>query len=415
MPIPIEHPHTDFLYSEELSILTAAMIDLNSSVATLSNVLATDGDIDTKSLVVVSKQAPGSQGATSPLKRFIKVAVDADKCVKLAQAKIISLKKASDETLSALVKQLEEKHRRVDELTAESHHLQQLLDEANAKNRILQEQIKSLQQVQDSRREVSINWKIDGAEVKVVGEPIGKGGYATVSVADFRGSKVAAKCLYGVILNSYNRGMFEREMNIAARIRHPNLVQFMGAVIDKEPIILMELMSTTLRDVIPKEQNKLTQEQIPPICRDVARALAYLHAMKPEPIIHRDVSSANILLEPSANSLWRAKVSDYGSANFLSMLNTKAPGNAVYAAPEAQSPQQQSPKMDVFSFGVLVMEMYLREFPDPNNRDQMVHEVGLLHPDIKFLSIIKDCLHIDPKGRLSMYDILQHLNDSQTP
>ena len=388
------------------------MIGLNSSVATLSNALATDGDTD---LVADSKQALGLSRMTGPLKRFVKVAVDADKCVKLAQAKIISSKKASDETLSALVRQLEEKHRQVDELTAESHHLQQLLDEANAKNQSLQEQIKNLEQALDSRKEDSSNWKIDGAEVKVASEPIGKGGYATVSVAEFRGSKVAAKCLYGFILNSYNRRMFEREMNIAARIRHPNLVQFMGAVIDKEPIILMELMSTTLRDVIPKELNKLTQEQIPPICRDVAKALTYLHAMKPEPIIHRDVSSANILLEPAANSLWRAKVSDYGSANFLSMLNTQGPGNPVYAAPEAQFPQQQSPKMDVFSFGVLVVEMYLQEFPDPNSRDQMVHEVGLLYPDIKFLSVITECLHNDPKERPSMYNMLPHLNDSQVP
>ena len=413
---PTPEKSIELLQSLELSSLMTVMMSLNMSVAKLSFSLHKEGMND-GFVMVDTRQRADTTTTSSPLARVIKVAIEADKCVKAAQGKFDTIKGARDETLLALKCQLEEKHLQIDDLRRENHKLaaekislEQQLEQANTRNTKSQTLIDKLKQdVQSSGGDLN-HWKIEATEVEVTSKPLGTGGYANVSVAEFRGLEVAAKRLHGIILNSYNRGLFEREMNIAARIRHPNLVQFMGAVIDKEPIILMELMSTTLRDVIPKEQNKLTQEQIPPICRDVTRALTYLHAMKPEPIIHRDVSSANILLEPAANSLWRAKVSDYGSANFLSKLNTKAPGNAVYAAPEAQSPQQQSPKMDVFSFGVLVMEMYLREFPDPNNRDQMVYEVEILYPDI--VSIIKNCLRHNPKDRLRMYDVLQRLSHS---
>ena len=54
---------------------------------------------------------------------------------------------------------------------------------------------------------------------------------------------------------------------------------------------------------------------------------------------------------------WRAKVSDYGSANFMNAVATAAPGSPVYAAPEARYPDQHSPKMDTFSYGVLLVEI----------------------------------------------------------
>ena len=103
--------------------------------------------------------------------------------------------------------------------------------------------------------------------------------------------------------------------------------------------------------------------QITSIAQDVACALRYLHQWRPSPIIHRDISSANVLLEPLPNG-WRAKVSDYGSANFMNAVATAAPGSPAYAAPEARYPDQHSPKMDTFSYGVLLVEMCVRRFPE---------------------------------------------------
>ena len=197
----------------------------------------------------------------------------------------------------------------------------------------------------------------------------GKGGYK------FRGLHVAAKCLYQVILSDYNLRQFTREMTIAAKLRHPNLLLFIGATREGEPVILTELMPTSLRREL--ERREMPRVQITSICHDLARALCYLHQWKPYPIIHRDISSGNVLLEPLPNG-WRAKVSDYGSANFMNLVSTTTgPGNPFYAAPEASSPHQHSPKMDTYSFGVLLVEMSLRELPKsrPERREEQIQHI----------------------------------------
>ena len=162
-------------------------------------------------------------------------------------------------------------------------------------------------------------------------------------------------------------------MNMAAKLRHPNLVQFIGATIDREPVIPTELMSTSLRRVLEKQELNLLQ--IKCIGLDVGRALNYLHCMKPDPIIHRDVSSGNVLLDPLPGNLWKAKVADYGSVNLLKELKTVGPGSPVYAAPEATLPELQSTKMDIFSFGVLLVEMLTDRFPDVESRSQLIAQI----------------------------------------
>ena len=129
---------------------------------------------------------------------------------------------------------------------------------------------------------------------------IERGGRAVVKIAKFRATHVAAKCLYGQIVSNYNRVLFIHEMNMAARVRHPNLLQFIGATLRGELIILTELMPTSVRQELENECT-FSPKQITSISLDVARALNYLHLMHPTPIIHCDVSSANVLLEPGPN------------------------------------------------------------------------------------------------------------------
>ena len=196
------------------------------------------------------------------------------------------------------------------------------------------------QEAEARQEEEQSFWVVRREEIQLTEEELGRGGWAVVKVATFRGTRVAAKCLHHLIISRHNRDLFIREMTMAARVRHPNLLQFIGATLLGELIILTELMPTSLRAVLGEAD--LSQQQITSISLDVARALNYLHLMKPNAIIHRDISSANVLLDPAPNNTWRAKVSDYGSVNLIRKLQTAVPGNPTYAAPEAEFPSRQS-------------------------------------------------------------------------
>ena len=294
------------------------------------------------------------------------------------------------------------------------HSREAVMVEMQAELKKLQQQVETLKHKLEKEASTTITesnncqWIIDRSEIHIPEQEqkkvLGQGGWATVTVATFRKTQVAAKCFYGEIISNYNRHLFSREMNMAARLRHPNLVQFIGATIDREPIILTEIMSTSLRHVLQEQELNLVQ--IKSISLDVGRALNYLHSMKPDPIIHRDISSGNVLLDPLPGNLWKAKVTDYGSVNLLKELKTVGPGSPAYAAPEATSPPLQSPKMDIFSFGILLVEMLTDRFPDVEIHDQLITQIK--HND--YLRIVNMCLRIEPSERPSAEIIIDELD-----
>ena len=248
-------------------------------------------------------------------------------------------------------------------------------------------------------------WVVQRNEIVLAGEELGAGGWATVRIGTFRGNQVAAKCLHRQIVSAHHVRIFTREMNMAANARHPNLLQFIGATLDsQEPIILTELMPTSLRRVM-EEGTRLSHPQISSISRQVALALNYLHLTQPEAIIHRDVSSSNVLLEPF-NSGFKTKLSDYGSANFVRHTTTAGPGNPTYAAPEAGNPEQQSTKMDVFSFGVLLVEMCAGELAPREVRDRLL--ASIQWPPM--LALIRSCIRHEPEQRPDMATFITQLD-----
>ena len=246
------------------------------------------------------------------------------------------------------------------------------------------------------------HWVVQREEVEITEEVVGKGGYGVVKVANFRGLRVAAKFLHETILSEYNLEKFTREMTISAKLRHPNLLLFIAATMEQKAVILTELMPTSLHRELERE--KLPQAHITSIGQDVACALHYLHQWKPHPIIHRDISSSNVLLEPLPNG-WRAKISDYGSANFMNAISTGAPGNPAYAAPESLQPDQHSPKMDTFGFGVLMIELCVQKLPEPEQREE--HILQIQWAEMAFL--VRKCTSEKPADRFDMIDVLERL------
>eukprot|EP00731_Ephydatia_muelleri_P013605 Em0007g915a len=275
---------------------------------------------------------------------------------------------AMQQQIRLQVQRADERARRAEERasTAEREHL-----ETKQQRDAMQQQIRLQVQQADERAAradqqipdyMKSSWRVGRDEIEETGEvPLGVGGWGEVRVATFRGARVAAKFIHNTIISPHNVNLFLREMHMAASVRHPNLLLFIGASLDdNKPVILTELMPTNLRSIIVS----IPHDHVITIGIDVARGLNYLHLMRPDPIIHRDVSSANVLLEPIRPGNWKAKVSDYGSANFLSKVITMGPGNPSYAAPESFNPKLQSPKMDVYSYGILLLEMATGQFPD---------------------------------------------------
>ena len=292
--------------------------------------------------------------------------------------------------------------------------LQEKDRELQEKDRELQEKDRELHQSQEAVRRyqqqalTDDHWIINKDEVTLTKEELGRGSYAVVTVGTFRGLRVAVKSLHTIIISNYNQGLFSREMSIASRVRHPNLVQFIGATKVGIPLILTELMNTSLYKKL--QETELTNQQILSIAQDVALGLNYLHLFKPQPIIHRDVSSPNVLLKPCTGPAgYEAKVADYGTAKLQqgTSTGTVMPGNVAYAAPEAPIPDQHSPAMDVYSYSVLLMEMNLCSPPEMTTAEREVQAGSVSWSDMK--SLIQRGLNANPRARPTMAQVIESL------
>ena len=316
------------------------------------------------------------------------------------QTQLQSRERESQERERQLQRQVEGHQQREQDLQRQLQEREQQLEEREREFQERERQLEEQIQVAES------SWVVNRREIIMTEVVLGKGGWGEVKVAGFRGLTVAAKCLYEIIISPYNIGTFSREMNIASKIRHPNLLQFIGATTEGNPMILTELMPTSLRKEL--ETGGLAYPAILSISLDVACALNYLHLFKPHPILHRDVSSANVLLQIQGSSGWRAKVSDYGTVSLQPLARTSNPGNPVYSAPESPYPNQHSPAMDVFSYGVLLIEMVACQFPDVGKRVAQIKAIK--RPALK--NLIERCLIENYKQRPAMSDIIKELNES---
>ena len=245
------------------------------------------------------------------------------------------------EELRQMTQQLTNAERQLQEKDEENTSLEEQLRVKEQEVNELEISLSTAQQALRGRpRQQSPDWVISRDQIQLTEKCIGKGGWGSVVEGKYCGCTVAVKQIYEVLLNlsPHNRELFEREMTIASKCRHPCLLQFIGATNDEgSPLFVTELMESSLRKLL--EQRSLSTTEVAVISLDVARALNYLHQKKPRPIIHRDISSANVLLWRQADQ-WRGKVSDYGAANIMQHTMSVCPGAAVYSAPEAFTKNQ---------------------------------------------------------------------------
>ena len=212
-------------------------------------------------------------------------------------------------------------------------------------------------------------------------ESLGSGSYGGVCKAQCDGLLCAAKIMHPTLFDLRDPGTgsylrkFREECHLLSLARHPNVVQYLGTYTDPDtrlPVLLMELCDESLTAFLQRSPGPLSYHIQVNICHDIALALVYLHS---NGLIHRDLTGNNVLMiaEP------RAKITDFGMSK-LATVNprmtalTLCPGNVLYMSPEAlDEAKSYTAKLDVFSFGVLVIQILTRQFPNPTDRFRIVY------------------------------------------
>ncbi|KAK9107804.1 hypothetical protein Syun_023815 [Stephania yunnanensis] len=236
---------------------------------------------------------------------------------------------------------------------------------------------------------------------------IGQGGYGTVYRAELStGQVVAVKKLHLSTdddENTVEEKSFLNEMKVLAQIRHRNVVKLYGFCSHPRCMFLVyEYMEkgslgSILRD--DKEATQLDWVERVKIIKGVAHALSYMHHECPQPIIHRDITSNNVLLDEEFN----ARVSDFGTARLLkpdSSNWTTLAGTMGYTAPELAYTLRVTEKCDIYSFGVVVLEIIMGRHPG-----DIISSLSLHYAPNTMLNQILDQRLPSPEGQQIAQDV----------
>ncbi|XP_042495106.1 probable leucine-rich repeat receptor-like protein kinase At1g35710 [Macadamia integrifolia] len=267
---------------------------------------------------------------------------------------------------------------------------------------------------------------------------IGTGGYGSVYIAKLpTGKVVAVKKLHRLEAEekAYDDS-FTNEINVLTRIRHRNIVKLYGFCYNSRcKFLVYEYIERgSLAYVLGDEAEavELDWRKRLNVIKGVAHALSYLHHDCVPPLIHRDISSNNVLLKAELEP----RVADFGTAKFLnpdSSNRTILVGTYGYIAPELAYTTVVTEKCDVYSFGVLALETIMGKHPGelisslslPNGKDITLKDVldprlqpptQLVAQDLTFSMMLANaCLHTNPKSRPTMQYISQELGNPMNP
>ncbi|CAL5397422.1 unnamed protein product [Camellia sinensis] len=280
--------------------------------------------------------------------------------------------------------------------------------------------------VMDDVGECEIPW-----DDLVIGERIGLGSYGEVYRADWNGTEVAVKKFLDQDFSGAALVEFRSEVRIMRRLRHPNVVLFMGAVTRPPNLsIVTEFLPRmdgwmdgdggSLYRIIHRPNCQIDEKRRIKMALDVAKGMNCLHTSIPT-IVHRDLKSPNLLVDNN----WNVKVGDFGLSRlkhntFLSSKSTA--GTPEWMAPEVLRNEPSNEKCDVYSFGIILWELATLRLPwSGMNPMQVVGAVGFQNRrldipkevDPLVARIIWECWQTDPNLRPSFAQLAVALKPLQ--
>lgn len=260
-------------------------------------------------------------------------------------------------------------------------------------------------------------WDIDASELSL-GRKIGSGAFGIVYRGVWRGTDIAAKKLLEQRLDEATMNQFKMEIEMMSKLRHPNVVLYLGACLEKNHLVIVTeyLTRGSLHRVLHSGKQDLSLALRVRMAMDTARGVSYLHHSS---IVHRDLKSPNLLV----NDDYTVKVCDFG----LSKVKMRAylssgfhGGTPEWMSPEVLRSERYDESTDVYSFAIVLWELVTREVPFKSrglNHIQIVYAVGFQHQRLAIpescpepLSrLIQDCWHQVPHERPRFPAILERL------
>ena len=273
----------------------------------------------------------------------------------------------------------------------------------------------------------SLNFFINYDEIKKE-RPIGKGGMGELYLGEWQGKQVAMKKIkLNYIKNNQLSNKFIKEINIIASMRHPNIVLFMGVTIDNNTYYMITeyLPPGSLHEYLHlSKKNKkqpLTDKQKIKIAFQIAIAVQYIHSRQ---ILHCDLKSANVLIDNNFN----IKLIDFGLSNYMNEPPKGYIGTPRWMAPEILKGGQYTVSSDIFSYGMILMELITEkvpyydvfnyEVPKEKIKKYVCYQINQNKPILpvsktgnKVLRYIASkCLEAKPENRLSMEKVIKYLS-----
>ncbi|KAK3165049.1 hypothetical protein QOZ80_1AG0028300 [Eleusine coracana subsp. coracana] len=260
-------------------------------------------------------------------------------------------------------------------------------------------------------------WNIDFSEI-TIGTRVGIGFFGEVFRGIWNGTDVGIKVFLEQDLTTENMEDFCNEIYILSRLRHPNVILFLGACITPPHLSMvteyMEMGSLYYLIHMSGQKKKLSWRRRLKIIRDICRGLMCIHRMK---IVHRDLKSANCLV----NKHWTVKICDFGLSRVMTespMTDSSSAGTPEWMAPELIRNEPFTEKCDIFSLGVIMWELCTLSRPwEGISPVQVVYAVAnegsrLEIPEGPLGKLITDCW-AEPENRPSCQEILTRLLDCE--